>query len=115
MPRLNRGAPGGKRPGAGRPKGSKNKATVERQAVITADGITPLDYLLKVVRDEGELRPVRIDAANKAAPYVHPRLAAVEHTGKGGGPIQHEELSELEVARRVAFMLFSAAKKTDAG
>jgi hypothetical protein len=27
--------------------------------------------------------------AKDAAPYMHPRLAAVEHTGEDGGPIDH--------------------------
>jgi hypothetical protein len=29
---------------------------------------------------------VRLDAAAKAAPYVHPRLSQIEQTGKDGGP-----------------------------
>ena len=33
---------GGKRPGAGRPPGAKNKATVERETEIAASGQTPL-------------------------------------------------------------------------
>lgn len=31
---------------------------------------------------------VRLDAAKSAAPYIHPRLAAIEHKGEGGGPIE---------------------------
>lgn len=37
----------------------------------------------------------------------------VEHTGKDGGPIETKELSETELARRVAFLLTSAANKKD--
>jgi len=33
-----------------------------------------------------------------------------EHTGKDGGPIQTEDVSDLEVARRVAFLLAKATK-----
>ncbi len=33
-----------------------------------------------------------------------------EITGADGGPVQTEELSSLEIARRVAFLLVSAAK-----
>jgi hypothetical protein len=29
------------------------------------------------------------EAARDAAPYVHPRLAAVQHTGADNGPITH--------------------------
>ena len=36
----------------------------------------------------------------------------VELTGKDGGPIQTEELSQTEIARRIAFTLASAARET---
>jgi len=49
--------------------------------------MTPLDYMLKVMRDEENPAEMRLDAAHKAAPYVHPKLASVEHTGKDGGPM----------------------------
>jgi hypothetical protein len=80
-------ARGGIRPGAGRPKGAKSAKTAERFAAIQAAGITPLDYLLGVLRDESGQPAIRIDAAKAAAPYVHPRLANVELTGKDGGPM----------------------------
>lgn len=75
-------ARGGKREGAGRPKGSVNKATAERQAEVAASGLTPLDYMLALMRDEAADEAKRLDAAKAAAPYVHPRLAAVEHSGE---------------------------------
>ena len=52
--------------------------------------MTPLDYLVSVYRDDTASRAERLEAASKAAPYVHPRLAAVELTGGDGGPIQVE-------------------------
>jgi hypothetical protein len=33
-------------------------------------------------------------AAKDAAPYIHPRLAAIEHTGKDGGPIRVTDARE---------------------
>lgn len=72
---------GGKRPGAGRPKGVPNKASIERQAEIAASGVTPLEFMLNRMRDEGVPLADRFEAAKAAAPYVHPRLAAVEHSG----------------------------------
>ncbi len=36
----------------------------------------------------------------------------VEHTGKDGGPIQTEDVSESERARRVAFLLTKATRET---
>lgn len=74
-------AGGGKREGAGRPKGKPNKANFARQAKIAAEGITPLDYMLEVLRAEDKTHAERMDAAKAAAPYVHPKLAAVEHSG----------------------------------
>jgi hypothetical protein len=50
----------------------------------------PLDYLLGIMRDETMSLAVRIDAAKAAAPYVHAKLATVESTGPGGGPIHYE-------------------------
>jgi hypothetical protein len=79
---------GGKRSGAGRPKGQPNKASAERQAEVAASGVTPLEYMLNVLRDPDAAVERRDWAAEKAAPYVHPKLAAIEHTGKDGGPIE---------------------------
>jgi len=57
---------------------------------IAASGLTPLEFMLSVMRDEQADTATRLDAAVKAAPYVHPRLlAAIEsrHSGlNGGGP-----------------------------
>jgi hypothetical protein len=44
--------------------------------------MTPLDYLVSVYRDETATRPERLEAAAKAAPYVHPRLSAIEYTAR---------------------------------
>src|SRR5262249_41019547 len=39
--------------------------------------MSPLDYLLSVIRDSQNELHVRLHAAAKAAPYVHPRLSSV--------------------------------------
>ena len=71
----------------GRRKGTPNKATATRQAEIAASGLTPLDYMLSVMRDEQADKVARLDAAKAAAPYVHPKLASVDHThSRDGGP-----------------------------
>lgn len=88
------GIKGGKRAGAGRKKGVPNKRTAKVQAAVEASGITPLDFMLRIMRTEpGEIEDERVlqsvmelrfEAAKAAAPYVHARLAAVEmkHSGK---------------------------------
>ena len=63
----------------GRQKGTPNRATAAQAAAIAASGLTPLDYMLSVLRDETAPRSERMEAAAKAAPYVHPRLAAIEY------------------------------------
>lgn len=75
---------GGRRPGAGRKKGSPNKATIERQKEIADSGLTPLEYMISVMRNESNTLEIRMDAAHKAAPYVHPKLANIDHTSKDG-------------------------------
>ena len=81
-------AAGGKRPGAGRPKGSTNKASRELQEQFASPGVMPLEFLIGIMRDPAEDQAKRIDAAKAAAPYVHARLAAVEHSG--GMTLTHE-------------------------
>lgn len=81
-------ARGGKRDGAGRKSGAPNKASAARQAEVAATGITPLDWMLGVLRDKTADNERRDKAARDCAPYVHPRLAAVELTGADGGPVR---------------------------
>lgn len=40
--------------------------------------MTPLAYLLQVMRDAGQEQDARLEAAKAAAPYVHARLSSVE-------------------------------------
>lgn len=73
---------GGKREGAGRPPGAVNKATQAERDAIAASGLTPLEYMLGLMRDEQADESKRLDAAKAAAPYCHARLSAVEHSGE---------------------------------
>jgi hypothetical protein len=75
---------GGKRDGAGRKTGSPNKATAARQKAVSESGLTPLDYMLKMLRDDDAPKEDRMWAAEKAAPYVHPKLANVDHKSSDG-------------------------------
>ena len=71
---------GGKRNGAGRPKGAPNKMTAERREAISASGKDPLNYMIRIMRDERASAERRDDMAKAAAPYVHPKLAAIEYS-----------------------------------
>ena len=43
---------------------------------VAAEGITPLDYLLGILRDEDQEQVARVHAAIAAAPYVHAKLSS---------------------------------------
>jgi len=75
------------------PRGSRNKATEKLRAEIdriAASGGTPLDFLLTIMRNDGLSLEMRLEAAKAAAPYVHPKLAAIDNTHRGpdGGVLE---------------------------
>ena len=92
---------GGARPNAGRKPGAATKRTREIADKAAEAGITPLDVMLMAMTalveeakayegkpGTGEERlKLMISAsgvAKDAAPYIHPRLQAIEHTGADG-------------------------------
>lgn len=92
---------GGARPGAGRKPGSATKKTREIADRAAASGVTPLEIMLdsmmafadqaKKSKDPEiklKLMAEAASVAKDAAPYVHPRLQAIEHTGAEGGAIE---------------------------
>ena len=99
---------GGKREGAGRKAGVPNKRAQKAIEIAEKTGIMPLDFALEGMRFHHKLilaeQAKGKDAnetiiktefaagevyARDAAPYLHNKLTAVEHTGKGGGPIEY--------------------------
>ena len=56
----------------GRQKGTPNKATAKRETEIAATGLTPLEFMLRIVRDPMKDDKDRLTAAVHAAPYRHP-------------------------------------------
>jgi hypothetical protein len=85
----------GKKTG-GRSKGTPNKATARREREIAKQGQTPLEYMLRVMRDSRASGDRRDKMAISAAPYVHPKLASMQHTGPRGGPIQTVDVTRLK-------------------
>ena len=71
-------AHGGARAGAGRKQGAATAKTREIADRAAEGGVTPLEFMLQVMRDETAERAERLDMAKAAAPYIHPRLSAVE-------------------------------------
>jgi hypothetical protein len=88
-------ARGGSRPGAGRPTGAANKRTRDIANAAVAEGLTPLEYMLNILRDAERSDAERFEAAKQAAPYIHPRLSSVEADVKA-------ELSYEERLKRLA-------------
>lgn len=68
---------GGKREGAGRKPGAATERTREVADQAASEGLTPLDYMLQVLRDPSVDIERRDWAAEKAAPYIHARLANI--------------------------------------
>jgi hypothetical protein len=96
---------GGAQKNAGRPKGVKNKRTLELQEAVATSGITPLEFMLKRMREpcppgydlarQAAHEERQFAAAVAAAPYVHAKLSAVQVSG--GLKLNHESaLDELE-------------------
>ncbi len=76
----------GKKTG-GRQKGTPNKRTAEKMALVdqaTTSGISPLEVMLGAMREAWaqDDKEAAANFAKDAAPYVHPRLSAVDYTEK---------------------------------
>ena len=84
-------------PGSGRKKGTKNAKTLARKEIAEkalTNGVTPLQVMLGTMRAlwarakrakkaeaKATYQAKASEIAKDAAPYVHPRLTAVEMTG----------------------------------
>ena len=79
-------ATGGARPGAGRPKGSLSRRSKE-QIEKAEKGLTPLEYMLSIMRDIKQPQLRREAMATAAAPYCHHRLATHQFQGDPGAPV----------------------------
>jgi len=62
----------------GRKAGTFNRKTAELIKAIEESGITPLDYMLSILRDEEKPENIRLQAAKDSAPYVHQKLQSIE-------------------------------------
>jgi len=69
------------RRGPGRPKGSRNKRTEAQISKIEESGLTPLECFASIYQDDTKPESLRLQAAQAAAPFMHPRLSTSEvHT-----------------------------------
>jgi len=79
----------------GRQKGSRNKKTIAQQEEIAATGETPLQYMIRIMRDPQVEHPRRDEMAKAAAPYVHARLAATDVNAEVDGTVQVHTVADL--------------------
>ena len=75
-----KGKRGGARPGAGRPRGSLNRRSVEAIEKVAEQfpDWSPLQHFAAVANNEELDDAIRLDAAKAAAPFIHPRPKSVE-------------------------------------
>lgn len=84
---------GGARIGAGRRAGTTDKALrkVSADRVLNATGTgpdkMPLAFMLAVMNDPKQKDNIRLQAAIAAAPYIHPKLSAVEVRTENGNTL----------------------------
>jgi hypothetical protein len=72
----------------GRKAGTVNKKTAATVDAVESSGLTPLEYMLSVMRSDIAEPRERLSAAMSAAPYVHAKLSSIEVSGKGGGVME---------------------------
>ncbi len=85
----------------GRKKGRINKVTAGQSIEAIASGLSPMGFLLSVMRDESEDKRERIDAAKAVAPYIHPRLSNVDMKTTIQEVTDPKELTSEELHREV--------------
>jgi hypothetical protein len=96
---------GGKRVGAGRPKGSTITKTAALLGRLAKDGITPLEFILTTMRNENQPPAVRLNCAIAAAPYVHPRLANIQQIVNNNSEVLGRLFSQIKAEQTPARQL----------
>ena len=95
-------ARGGVRANAGRKRGALTKKSRAIAEGALEDGITPLEFLLNVMRADSHhedakvqvaREAMRFEAAKAAAPYMHAKLASLDVQAEHSGSIQFGWLS----------------------
>lgn len=103
--------------GSGRKAGTPNKRTIARNSKLAKSGLSPLDFMLKTMRNAKLPRTERLQAAQAAAPYVHPRLSAqltqqINDAFRREHPLDPvQDANIIEDARAVAFAMAQGAEE----
>ncbi|MFH1158717.1 MAG: hypothetical protein V1721_07565 [Pseudomonadota bacterium] len=96
---MTAGRPKGQKKTGGRRKGAANVKTREIADAAIQEGITPLEVMLEAMREayaaakkisdpaqKAMMLKIAHETAKDAAPYIHPKLAAVERSGDPDSP-----------------------------
>jgi len=107
---------GGKRSGAGRKPGARTIFTIaiKQSLAATAKEIAPeaLGAVVQMLRDRCLTPSARLDAAKTILHYAYGKpIAAVEVTGKDGGPVELRQMGVTELARRISAIIEAAANQ----
>jgi hypothetical protein len=77
----------GRRKTRGRAPGTPNRASVDFREKVLRSGLSPIDYMCRVFRDENEPTSARLDAAARVANFIYPRMSTVDVNSANGQPI----------------------------
>ena len=95
---------GGARPGAGRPKRSPNRRTLELRALLEDrfPGWDPVVQLAAAANDESLPMELRLQMAEKVAPYRHAKRKALEVDARIDRlPVIHMDLTGFKGAEEI--------------
>ncbi|HYM17047.1 MAG TPA: hypothetical protein VEU06_00665 [Micropepsaceae bacterium] len=90
-------ARGGSRPGAGPPKGAVNRSSLAIIEAANSGGEMPIEYMLRVMRDEDAPDARRDLMARLAGAYLHSRIAALPVADEEDNPEARSEMEAAEV------------------
>lgn len=104
------GRPKGLPKTGGRKKGTPNKRTLykKKAAEIIRAGDDPVEFLVRLMKNEELATGFRAQCARDAAPYIRPKLATVTLQGDADKPVVTHELDKADyrkIARDVASKL----------
>jgi hypothetical protein len=90
---------GGKRDGAGRPAGSKNKRTQEIEDKLAALNCDPIEGMAMLAVDPTASQELKFQAFKELAQYVAPKRKAVEMEIEGSGSFNINVVRFSDVAK----------------
>ncbi len=103
---------GGTRSRAGRKPNVETRITREVVERVAASGVTPLEAMVQIMHASlgAKKYAMALRAAMGAAPYMHPRLAAVQHKVALTVEKRPEQMSDAEIQQEIAALMTQMAQ-----